>query len=192
MHPLIFFKGGLINMVYEFTIEEPRKIRIPVTAKNPDMAQKIFQEWYEKHTNDPDDTLIDEMLDNAYGGRIIHRSEGMDTNSYWKIYNYDKCPVKLPEESNIPQPPKYHLHIRFADGNKSIDYPEIDIYGISIQLSNLGMKYYLFPDHPILSYCDGFSNNEMIKIYAVLKDKEETYYEFTKKEDLYFNEREDE
>ncbi len=179
-------------MVYEFTIEEPRKITIPVTAKNPDMAQKIFQEWYEKHTNDPNDTLIDEMLDNAYDGRKIRRSNGVDENAYWTIYGYDKYPVKLPEESNTPQPPKYHLHIRFADGSRAIDYPEIDIYGISIQLSNLGIKYYLFPDHPILSYCDYYSNNEMIKIYAVLKDKEETYYEFTKKEDLHFDEREDE
>ena len=171
-------------MVYEFTIEEPRKIRIPVTAKNPDMAQKIFQKWYEKHTNDPNDTLIDEMLDNAYDGRKIRRSEGVDANAYWTIYDYHDYPVKLPEEADMPQPPKYHLHIRFADGNRAIDYPEIDIYGISIELSNLGMKYYLFPD-PV-------PEKEIIKIYAVLKDKEETYYEFTKKEDLCFDEREDE
>lgn len=181
-------------MVYEFTIEEPRKITIPVTAKNPDMAQKIFQEWYEKHTNDPDDTLIDEMLDNAYDGRKIHRSNGVDANAYWRIYDYDKYPVKLPEEADTPQPPKYHLHVRFADGNRAIDYPEIDIYGISIELSNLGMKYYLYPD-PVPAYIDFYqkeNEKEIIKIYAILKDKEETYYEFTKKEDSYFDEREDE
>ncbi|MDT3388621.1 MAG: hypothetical protein LIR46_12815 [Bacteroidota bacterium] len=153
------------------------------------MAQKIFQEWYEKHTNDPDDTLIDEMLDNAYDGRKIRRSEGMDANAYWTIYDYHEHPVKLPEEADMPQPPKYHLHIRFADGSQAIDYPEIDIYGISIQLANLGVKYHLYPD-PVPAYIDYQKEKETIKIYAVLKDKEETYYEFIQKEDPYYNEKE--
>lgn len=172
-------------MVYEFSIEEPRKVIIPVTAKNPDMAQKIFQEWYEKHS---DDEMIDEMLENAYDGRTIHRSEGMNANDYWGIHIYNEFPVHLPEEAEEPQPPKYHLHVRFADGARSVDYSEIDIYGISMQLANLGMRYYLYPDTD--AFPVGIKGEKMVNIYAALKDKEETYYEFTQKEDLYFNEKE--
>lgn len=175
-------------MVYEFSIEEPRKVIIPVTAKNPDMAQKIFQEWYEKHTEDPMDTTIDEMLENAYDGRTIRRSEGMDANDYWRIHSYYECPMQLPEEADEPQPPKYHLHIRFADGGRSVDYPEIDINCIATILSNFGMKYYLYPDTD--AFPIGIRGEKMINIYAALKDQEETYYEFTQKEDLYFNENE--
>ena len=56
-------------MIYFFTITETSKAAIPVRAKNPDEAQRIFTEWYKKHDESPMDTTITELLDNGYDGR---------------------------------------------------------------------------------------------------------------------------
>lgn len=167
-------------MIYEFKIEEKSTATIPVRADNPDEAQKIFNEWYEKHENDPTDSTITDLLDNGYDGRTFTRSEGIDEA------NYLSGAVMLPEEQPTPEEPRYILHIRFGDGSKPIELIRT-LQQIGMELLAFGEKYYLFPDPNASNILTTFATYDAHKcktiktehfwIYAVLKDKEETWFE---------------
>ena len=161
-------------MIYEFTIEEKSKTVIPVRANTPDEAQKIFNAWYEKHDNDPTDSTVADLLDNGYDGRTFIRSEGISE------IGYPMGAVMLPEESPTPKEPLYDLHIRFADGSKSIALKDRTLQQIGMELSAWGEKYYLFPDgnDGELVYSPLFKfDHQTFNVYAALKDKSETWFE---------------
>lgn len=155
-------------MIYEFTIEELKRAVIPVRAKSPDEAQKIFDQWYHQHTDkEPQDSTILDLLDNGYEGRGLHRSAGIPEDEY-------NCGnVMLPEEKDEPEEPCYKMHIRFADGSQSFLAEDQTLVDISRIISDFGQKYYLFPDGDLMS-----NSNRYFWLYAVLKDKPETWYEF--------------
>lgn len=165
-------------MIYCFTINELRKAKVNVRTENPDEAQKIFSKWYDKHNDDPLDSTIDEMLEDGYEGRKIIRSIGLTEDVYSKFDPLWKNCLMLPEEADEPQEPKIYFHVRFADGSEPIEYKEMTLANIGIQLANLGNKYYLYPDSNIMYPI----SPEAMYFYAALKDQEETYYEFTVKE----------
>lgn len=168
-------------MIYEFKIEEKSTTTIPVRADNPDKAQKIFNEWYEKHENDPTDSTITDLLDNGYDGRSFTRSAGIDET------NYPAGAVMLPEESPMPKEQEYILHIRFSDGSEPITRMNCTLQRIGMELSAWGEKYYLYPDPNASNMLTTFATYDVLKcetvriehfwIYAVLKDKEETWFE---------------
>lgn len=162
-------------MIYDFTIKETSKTVVPVRAKNPDEAQKIFTTWYEKHDGDPTDSTITDLLDNGYEGREIIRSVGMSEEKY-PIHA-----VMLPEESPTPVEPRYTLHIRFADGSKPVTLTDRTLQQIGQELSAWGEKYYLFPDAGegwlMCKKNEKETADSSFWIYAALKDKEETWFE---------------
>ncbi len=168
-------------MVYKFTIKEIKRTDIPVRADTPDEAQKIFSQWYEKHTaGEPKDTVIYDLLDNGYEGREITRSPGIP-ESDWGI---DK--VMLPEEGSKPEEPLYNLQVRFADGSELKTYKDMTLGSIGVILSSLSHKYYLLSDTndydpitgPTYNEARGYKINPFFNVYAVLKDEEETWYDF--------------
>ena len=153
-------------MIFDFTIKETSKTTISVRADTPDDAQKLFMKWYDKHTDDPTDTTIDDLLDDGYDGREIIRSVGKTED------HYPVGAIMLPEESNTPVEPKYTLHIRFADGSDPLSLNNRTLAQIGMELVSWGDKYYLFPEEN-----SDFAKESTIAIYAVLKDKEETWFE---------------
>ena len=168
-------------MIYTFTIRETKKVDIPVRANTPDEAQKIFTQWYQKHSaGEPKDTTIYDLLDNGYEGRDITRSPGIPESDWGS----DK--VMLPEEGSKPEEPLYNLQVRFADGSELATYKDQTLGSIGTILSSLSDKYYLFPDtsdyDPITGpgYNEpcGYRVNPFFNVYAVLKDEEETWYDF--------------
>lgn len=163
-------------MIFNFEIKEIKRTNISVKANNPSEAQKIFSQWYEKHTaEEPQDTTIYDLLDNGYEGREITRSPGIPESDW-----HDK--VMLPEESDEPEEPLYDLHVRFADGSASVCYGNQLLSSIGTIFASLGGKYYLIPDPEKRGLVVG----EDFYVYAVLKDAKETWYELDCKEDLYF------
>lgn len=154
-------------------IKELKKTVVPVRADNPDDAQKIFDQWYHKHTDaEPQDSTILDLLDNGYEGREISRSAGIPEDEY------DGGNVMLPEEGMIPEEPLYGLRIRFADGSQPYNAQNLSLATVAGLISSYSQKYFLFPDGG-----DG-GNRLMIGysryfwLYAVLKDQPETWYEF--------------
>ena len=170
-------------MIYEFKITEVSRAVVPVRADTPDEAQKIFTEWYQKHEEDPQDSLINDLLDNGYDGRKFERSTGFNEKEYDNKYST----IMLPEEKPVPQEPTFHLHIRFADGSEPVDYPHKTLKEIGQELYAWGDKYHLFPNAgPDASGCLLTEASKDIEscfwIYAVLKDKPETWYEFEERD----------
>lgn len=162
-------------MIYDFTIKESSKAVVPVKAANPDEAQRIFTEWYEKHDADPTDSTITDLLDNGWDGREIIRSVGKSEK------NYPIHAIMLPEEQDKPVEPTYELHIRFADGSKPVTLTKRTLRQIGQELSAWGDKYYLFPDAGegwlMCKKNEKETADSCFWIYAVLKDKEETWFE---------------
>ena len=158
-------------MVYEFKIEEISSTVVPVRADSPDEAQKIFDTWYKKHTEDGSDTTVYDLIDNGYQGRHITRSVGRPDC----MYSPDD--IMLPEESDQPYEPTYSLHIRFSDGSRDIYKKDLTLGQVGRELTIYGSgKYMLLPDamnNRIFSE-DAERN---IWIRAVLKDEEETWIE---------------
>ena len=165
-------------MIYEFKITELSSATIPVRANNPDEAQKIFDDWYRKHEDDLNDGLVAEMLENGYEGRKFERSAGIREENY--IHE-----VLLPEEEKAPPENFMMLNIRFADGRERYTITNTTMARIVETLAELSKKYYLYPD-PQLRYW--MSENSM-NVYAVLKDEEETWFEFDMGKDPVFNEK---
>ena len=158
-------------MIYEFTIKELKKTVIPVRADTPDAAQNIFDKWYRKHANEePQDSTILDLLDNGYEGRSLHRSAGIPEDKY------GDGNVMLPEEKDVPEEPLYGLRIRFADGSQPYNVQNQSLADVAGLISSYSQKYYLFPDaedgHLMIGY------QRYFWLYAVLKDKPETWYEF--------------
>ena len=165
-------------MIYEFRITEMSSAVISVRAKTPDEAQKIFDDWYRKHEDELNDGLIAEMLDNGYDGRKFERSAGIDEKTY--IHQG----VLLPEEENAPPENFMAIFIRFADGQEPYTVTNTTMSHIGELIAEFSKKYYLYPD-PQFRYW--MAENAM-HIYAVLKDEEETWYEFDFRKDPAFNE----
>ena len=167
-------------MIYEFTIKELKKTVIPVRADSPDEAQKTFDQWYHKHADqEPQDSTILDLLDNGYEGRSLHRSAGIPE----KEYDYGK--VMLPEEKDTPEEPLYSLHIRFADGSQPYNIGNQKLSDISGLISSYSQKYYLFPDAGDGDLMTQTSSIRYFWLYAVLKDKSETWYEFSDGEEIF-------
>lgn len=161
-------------MIYEFKIKEIFQTIIPVKADSPDEAQKIFDKWYEKHDGSPADSTIQDLLDNGYDGREITRSVGIKEDEY-------DGDIMLPEEKPKPKEPVYDLYVRFADGTKQFIAHRITLAEYGGYLRDFGAKYHLFPDtkEPVIGILDPEdpAYKGAFSIYAVLKDKEETWYE---------------
>lgn len=163
-------------MIYNFEIKEIKKTNISVKANNPSEAQKIFSQWYEKHTaEEPQDTTIYDLLDNGYEGREITRSPGIPES------DWDGDKVMLPEENDEPEEPLYNLHVRFADGSASVCYRNQLLSSIGTMFASFGGKYYLIPDPEK----EALVVERDFYVYAVLKDEEETWYELTAEESYF-------
>jgi len=163
-------------MIYEFTIEEKAKAVIPVRADSPDEAQKIFDEWYNRHDCAPMDSTITDLLDNGYESRLFTRSHGIDEDIYWKMNEGTALANRstlLPEEQSNPNHNYYSMYVRFADGRKSEHFTEKTLPQIGRLLDSLGEKYILTSD---LSTQDQKVQN-CFWVHASLKDQEEQWLE---------------
>lgn len=163
-------------MIYPFTITETNKTTIPVRANSADEAQKIFWSWYEKHENDPEDDLIDTLLENGFDGRKFERFPGkIDEEEYFAMHKLNPFAsgIVLPEEKNEPEEPKFDMHIRFADGSEAWTCIDRTLGEIGLKMAELSSKYYLYPDDTVNS-----GRNHDFWLYAVLKDEKETWYQF--------------
>ena len=117
-------------------------------------------------------------MDNGYDGRTFTRSAAIEE------FGYPKHAIMLPEESPTPIEIKYDFYIRFADGSNPIKLSERTLQQIGMELSAWGDKYYLYPDpengnviHDLIWDKDNKSMPPSVRVYAVLKDKEETWFE---------------
>lgn len=159
-------------MIYEFLISENKTAKVNVRANTVSEAQKIFQEWYDKHMSDSKDTLIKDMLDNGYEGLTITRLEGVPDSEF------DPRDILLPEEKSEPEEPTYNMSVRFADGSDTMILKDIPLGEVGRHLLILSDKYYLFQDDNYSEralFNDPLGKN--IWLYAVLKDKSETWHD---------------
>ena len=128
-------------MVYDFIIKEEKKTTVPVRANNPEEADRIFDEWYDRHQADSKDTTISDLLDNGYEGITVTRCEGKEES----LYNPED--IMLPEEESSPCEKKYSLEVTFADrGGQLYAYPSMTLGEIGCKLADLSQVYYLFPN----------------------------------------------
>lgn len=127
-------------MIYEFEIKETSRAIVPVRADSLGEAHKIFNEWYDKHNENPVDETIDELLANGYDGRAIFiiRTDKED--------NYPIQNIMLPEEKSQPEVAKCSIQIRFADQDYIWKFENLSPEDWANKVLELSNDYYLMND----------------------------------------------
>ena len=162
-------------MNFEYTISERRSMAVLVRAKDEAKAQKIFDEWYDRHSKLPiegGDGLVDEILENNAEGRVVRK--WTLSESTWPEQLVD---IILPEEEEKPPEPLFNVSFRFADGGEPIIFREQTLPEVGNHMAMFGKKYYLFPDRERVGIfsegCEKHSDESWFDLYAVPKDDED-------------------
>lgn len=159
-------------MIYEFTMTETKKSTVPVRAYDYQEAEDIFCRWYKKHTEDPTDTTVYDMLDDGAEGIVISSNTGRPEE------DYAPGDILLPEESPDPAEPLYNLLIFTVSVYvRTFAFYNLTLQQIGAKMDYYGAKYFLYPADPnelihkdLAQVPNRYAKNPTFWIRAVPKD----------------------